>query len=173
MEKYIPDIYAKSIYDINYDNLVSRGIKCILFDLDNTLLPPRTEEVPKKLADFIKQIKKTNIRFIIYSNSRKRRVSEIANRLNLEYYHLVRKPYRGKIDKVFKKYEYNQSEVAIVGDQLLTDILFGNRVGITAILINPLSIHDKFFTKFNRFREKRIYKKLYQNNLLVKGKYYE
>ena len=97
MEKYIPDIYAKSIYDINYDNLVSRGIKCILFDLDNTLLPPRTEEVPKKLAVFIKQIKKTNIRFIIYSNSRKRRVSEIANRLNLEYFHLVRKPYRGKM----------------------------------------------------------------------------
>ena len=173
MEKYIPDIYAKSIYDINYDNLVNRGIKCVLFDLDNTLLPPKTKEVPKKLIDFIKQIKKTDIRFIVYSNSLKKRVSDIANKLNLEYFYNVHKPYNGKIDKVFKKYEYNQSEVAIIGDQLVTDILFGNRVGITAILVNPLSIHDKFFTKFNRFRERKIYKKLYQNNLLVKGKYYE
>ncbi len=173
MEKYIPDIYAKSIYDINYDNLVSRGIKCILFDLDNTLLPPKTKEVSKKLVDFIKQVKKTNIRFIIYSNSLKKRVSDVANRLDLEYFYFVRKPYRGKIDKIVKKYEYNQSEMAVIGDQLLTDVLFGNRVGITTILVNPLSVHDKFFTRFNRHREKKIYKKLYQNNLLVKGKYYE
>ena len=63
--------------------------------------------------------------------------------------------------------------MAVIGDQLLTDVLFGNRVGITTILVNPLSVHDKIFTRFNRRREKKIYKKLYQNNLLVKGKYYE
>ena len=173
MERYIPDIYEKSIYDIDYDNLVSRGIKCVLFDLDNTLLPPKTKEVSKKLIDFMKQVKKTNIRFIIYSNSRKKRVSEVASRLELEYFSLAMKPYRGKFDKIVKKYEYNQSELAIVGDQLLTDVLFGNRVGITTILVNPLSVNDRLFTKYNRMREKRIYKKLYQNNLFVKGKYYE
>ena len=173
MEQYIPDIYAKSLYDIDYDNLVNRGIKCVLFDLDNTLLPPTTKEVSKKLIDFIKQTKKTNIRFIIYSNSLKKRVSEIANRLDLEYFYFVRKPHRGKIDQIVKKYEYNQSEMAIIGDQLLTDVLFGNKLGITTILVNPLSVHDRFFTRFNRRREKKIYKKLYQNNLLVKGKYYE
>lgn len=173
MEKYIPDIYAKSVYDINYDNLVSRGIKCVLFDLDNTLLPPRAKEVSKKLVDFIKQVKKTDIRFIIYSNSRKKRVMDIANRLNLEYFYFVRKPYRGKFDKIIKKHEYNQSEIAVIGDQLLTDILFANKMGVTAILVNPLSVNDKFFTRFNRRREKKIFKKLYQNNLFVKGKYYE
>lgn len=173
MEKYIPDIYVKSVYDIDYDNLKSRGIKCVLFDLDNTLLPPKTKEVSKKLVDFIKQAKKTNIRFIIYSNSNKKRVSDVAGRLDLEFFYFARKPYRGKIDKIVKKYEYNQSEIAIVGDQLLTDVLFGNRVGITAILVNPLSVNDKIFTKFNRIRERKIYKKLYQNNLFVKGKYYE
>ena len=173
MEQYIPDIYAKSVYDIDYDNLVNRGIKCVLFDLDNTLLPPKTKDISKKLIDFVKQAKKTNIRFIIYSNSSKKRVSEVASRLDLEYFYFACKPYRGKFDKIVKKYEYNQSEIAIVGDQLLTDILFGNKVGITAILVNPLSVCDRFFTKFNRRREKKIYKKLYKNNLFVKGKYYE
>ena len=173
VEKYIPDIYAKSIYDIDYDNLISRGIKCVLFDLDNTLVPPRAKSVSRKLADFMKQVKKLNIHFVIYSNSRKKRVSDIAQKLDLEYFHLVRKPYRGKIDKIIKKYEYNQSEIAIVGDQLLTDVLFGNKIGITTILVNPLSLNDKFFTKFNRMRERKIYKKLYKNNLFVKGKYYE
>ena len=51
MEKYIPDIYVKSIYDINYDNLKERGIKCILFDLDNTLVPTHTKDPSKKLLD--------------------------------------------------------------------------------------------------------------------------
>ena len=90
-----------------------------------------------------------------------------------KYFYFAMKPYRGKIDKIVKKYEYNQSEMAIVGDQILTDIVFGNRVGITAILVNPLSVNDKLFTKIKRIREKKIYKKLYQNNLFVKGKYYE
>ena len=173
VEKYIPDIYAKSVYDIDYDNLISRGIKCVLFDLDNTLLPPKSNEVSRKMIDFMKQLKKTNIHLIIYSNSGKKRVSDVASKLDLEYFYFVCKPYTGKINKIFKKYEYNQSEIAVVGDQLLTDVLFGNRVGITTILINPLSVNDKWFTKFNRMREKKIYKKLYQNNLLVKGKYYE
>ena len=68
---------------------------------------------------------------------------------------------------------YNQSEIAVVGDQLLTDILFGNKMGITTILVNPLSLTDKIFTRFNRYRERKIYKKLYKNNLFTKGKYYE
>lgn len=173
MEKYIPDIYAKSIYDINYENLIERGIKCILFDLDNTLLPPKAKEVPKKLIDFLKQAKKLNIRFIIYSNGTKKRISAWASKLDLEYYYMTLKPYRGKLDKVMKKYEYNQSEIAVVGDQILTDVLFGNKAGITSILVNPLSLKDTTFTKFNRMREKRIYKKLYKNNLFAKGKYYE
>ena len=173
VERYIPDIYSKSIYDIDYENLISRGIKCVLFDLDNTLLPPRINEVSKKLSDFIKQVKKENLHFIIYSNSSKKRVSRVAEKLNLEYMYWVRKPFRGKFDKIVKRYEYNQSEIAVVGDQLLTDVLFGNKVGITTILVNPLSINDKFFTKFNRRREAKIYKKLYKNNLFTKGKYYE
>lgn len=173
MEKYIPDIYVKSVYDINYDGLINRGIKCVLFDLDNTLLPPKTNEISKKMLDFIKQIKKINIHFIIYSNSSKKRVLDVAQKLDLESVYFAGKPFRGKFDKISKKYEYNQSEIAIVGDQLLTDILFGNKIGITTILVNPLSLNDKFFTKFNRMREKRIYKKLYQNNLFAKGKYYE
>ena len=162
MEKYIPDIYAKSIYDINYDNLKERGIKCILFDLDNTLVPTHTKDPSKKLLDFMEKLKDDDFTLIIYSNSGSRRVSNVASKLGLEFYHFVKKPYR-----------FSQSEMAIVGDQLLTDMAFGNRVGITTILVNQLSLKDGFFTKFNRIRERKILKKLYKNNLFVKGKYYE
>ena len=173
MEKYIPDIYAKSIYDVNYDNLIERGIRCILFDLDNTLIPPGTKEPSKKLLNFLKRLKETNLHFIIYSNGRSGRVKRLENILGIDCISPAYKPYRGKFDTIIKKYNYTQSEIAIIGDQLLTDIAFGNNVGITTVLVNPLSVKDGFFTKFNRMREKIILKKLYKNNLFVKGKYYE
>ena len=87
MEKYIPDIYAKSIYDINYDNLKERGIKCILFDLDNTLVPTHTKDPSKKLLDFMEKLKDDDFTLIIYSNSGSRRVSNVASKLGLEFYH--------------------------------------------------------------------------------------
>ena len=63
--------------------------------------------------------------------------------------------------------------MAIIGDQLLTDVLGGNKIGITTILVNPLSDKDSIFTIFNRSKEKRIMKKLKKEDLFVKGRYYE
>ena len=173
MEKYVPDIYSKSIYELDYDNLINRGIKCVLFDLDNTLVPPHVKEPSKKLLEFMKELKKSQLRLIIYSNSFGKRVKNFQNQLDVEAFYFVRKPSKGKINIIMKKYNYNQSEIAIIGDQLLTDIVFGNNVGITTILVNQLSARDGLFTKFNRYREKKILKKLYKNNLFAKGKYYE
>ena len=53
MEKYVPDIYQKSIYNINYDALLSRGIKFLMFDLDNTLAPITLKEPNKKTKELL------------------------------------------------------------------------------------------------------------------------
>ena len=51
MEKYVPDIYQKSIYTVNYAKLLSQGIKCLLFDLDNTLVAYGVKTPPLKAKD--------------------------------------------------------------------------------------------------------------------------
>ena len=51
MENFIPDIYQKNIYDIDYHKLKKRGIKCLLFDLDNTLVPVKTDTPTKKVKE--------------------------------------------------------------------------------------------------------------------------
>ncbi len=51
MEKYIPDVYQKSIYTIDYSKLKEKGIKCLLFDLDNTLAPYHIKMVDEKLIE--------------------------------------------------------------------------------------------------------------------------
>lgn len=172
MEKYIPDIYQKSIYTIDYEKLKERGIKCILFDLDNTLSPVGVKVPTEKLKKFITDLKE-KFHVIIFSNSPKGRVNTFADALDIDAVPFACKPYRGKFDALLNLLKLQVSEVAIIGDQLLTDIQGGNQVGITTILVNPISTHDGIFTKINRKREERIIKKLRSRDLFMRGKYYE
>ena len=57
MEGYLPDIYQKSIYTIDYSKLFNRGIKCLLFDLDNTIVEPHSSEPSKKAKDLFTSLK--------------------------------------------------------------------------------------------------------------------
>ncbi len=173
MEIYVPDMYQKSIYTIDYDRLKSRGIKCLLFDLDNTLVPFTVKEPSIKLVDFIISLKKMGFKVIIMSNSPKQRVIKFKDALDIDCCASAKKPKSDKFLKIMEEFKFAVSEVAIIGDQLLTDVLGGNTVGITTILVNPISKTDLIFTKFNRYREKKIMNKLRQRDLFTKGRYYE
>ena len=72
-----------------------------------------------------------------------------------------------------KIYNYKDTEIAAIGDQLVTDIFGANRNKITSILINPIGEAEPVTTKFNRMIERQIYKRLLKKGLLEKGKYYE
>ena len=173
MEVYIPDIYQKSIYAIDYQKLIDRGIKCLLFDLDNTLVPISSKYPNEKLKNFIDDLKNKGFKIIIFSNSAKKRLLPFKNQLEVDCSASSKKPNPKKFLQVLKIYGYGVSEVAIIGDQLLTDVLGGNRIGITTILVNPIGVKDFFWTRFNRRKEAKIMEKLRENDLFVKGRYYE
>lgn len=173
MENYVPDMYQQSIYTIDYQKLLNKGIKCLLFDLDNTLAPVTDRRPTQKLKDLFEDLKSKGFKVIIFSNSPKRRIKPFKEELNIDCCASARKPCKEKFLLVLKEYQYTVNEVAIIGDQILTDVLGGNRVGIMTILTNPISNKDFFVTKFNRYREKKIMKKLRDKNLFSKGRYYE
>ena len=174
IELFRPDIYQKSIYHIDYDKLKESGIKCLLFDLENTLVPFVEKEPNKRLIDLINDLKDMDFKIIIFSNALKGRIKPFKDVLNVDCLARANKPYKKNFLKVIKLFNYDLSEVAIIGDQLYTDILGGNKVGIKTILVNPMSSDDMFITRFiYRNLEKRIYKKLTSKNILIRGKYYE
>ncbi len=173
MEKYIPDLYQKSIYAINYDKLLERGIKCLLFDLDNTLVAVNVKRPTKRLKNLFKDIKEMGFTVILFSNSPKFRLRPFKEELEVDCCALANKPNLKKFQMIMNEYHFNESQVAIIGDQIMTDILGGNRAGITTILVNPVSNKDGLFTKINRFREKKIMRKLREKELFTKGKYYD
>ena len=74
MEKYIPDIYAQSVFTINYDKLINRGIKCLLFDLDNTLALYNEKTPNKRVCQLFEELKAKGFKLILFSNSGKIRL---------------------------------------------------------------------------------------------------
>ena len=173
MDILIPDMYQKSIYTINYEKLIDDGIRCLLFDLDNTCVPYVEKKPNQKLKDLFDRLKEMGFKVIIFSNASKKRLEPFKNFLVVDCSYSSKKPSKRKFLKVLKMFEFDLSETAIIGDQLFTDILGGNRVGIKTILVNPMSSDDLFFTKIFRIFEKRQYNKMNKRGILMLGKYYE
>ncbi len=172
LDKFKPDMYKKSIYDIDYKKLNSMGIKCLLFDLDNTIIKTDMKRPSKKNIDLIQKLKDIGFRVIIFSNARKKKIEPFKEILEVDCSAKSRKPFKKKFKKVIKEYRYGEDEIALIGDQLITDILGGNRVGIYTILVDRISGKEWIFTKINRFFEKIIRLRLKKLGF-EKGKYYE
>ena len=174
MDNFVPDVYQKSIYYINYDKLFDDGIRCLLFDLDNTCVPYEEKEPNDKLVELFEDLKDMGFKLIIFSNATRKRIAPFKKRLNVDCLARAHKPNKKNFLKIIKLFNYDLSEVAIVGDQLYKDILGGNKAGIMTILVNPMSKADMIITKLIfRKLEKYRYKQMAKHNILVRGKYYE
>lgn len=173
MEEYLPDMYQKSIYTIDYSKLFNRGIKCILFDLDNTIVPSFSNEMPDKAKELFIRLRQKGFNVVIFTNSPKIRLKGFKEFFKVDGISNACKPWTRKLRKFLKEYGYGLNEVAIIGDQLMTDIKVGNKVGITTILVNPVSEKDFIFTKIHRFMERKKMKKLRDHDLFWQGRYYD
>ena len=171
MDMFIPDIYQKSIYTIDYKKLKKNGIKCLLFDLDNTIAPYKVEP-DQKVKELFASLEK-DFKVIIISNSNKNRLRPFKEKLNVDVAFSSKKPFKTKYKKILELYNFKIDEVACIGDQLLTDILGANRMGFTSILVNRIAKYETIFTRFNRFFEKFILKSLAKKRILVSGEYFD
>lgn len=172
MKLLVPKMYQKSIYDINYNNLQQKGIKCLLFDLDNTCIGYYDNKPTKELKDLFNNLTKMGFKVVLFSNSPSKRLANFST-LKIVLHPSSRKPFKKSFNNLLKKYHYTKKDVLIIGDQLFTDILGGNRVGINTCLVDPLTDKELIFTKITRKLEFIVFKILQKKNILIKGEYYE
>ena len=173
MEKYVPDLYQKDIYSIKYDNLTRRGIKFLLFDLDNTIALITEKHANENAVSLFEKLKKMNFKLMIASNSLSERVKVFAHELGIDYKSNCRKPKAKELENFILNSGYKLSEIALIGDSMLDDVVCGNRIGITTILTDQLGKKEFLPAYFKRKKEKKIQKKLRDHNLFTKGRYYE
>lgn len=172
LSRFIPNIYQENIFKIDYDKLKENNIKCLLFDLDNTISPAKEVVLCKKTKALFDKLKK-NFKIILFSNNFPKRIKKFGEYYDVDIACLSLKPFSYKYKYILKKYNYKKQEVAAIGDQLLTDIQGGNKIGIMTILVNPISSIDEKETWLNRKIESLIFKNFEKNNILVKGRYYD
>ena len=130
MDKFIPDMYYKSIYDINYKKLLKMNIKCIAFDLDNTVASYK-EDVPSVEVKELFNLLSDDFKIILFSNASKKRLTPFKEILNVDSSYSTRKPLKKKYLKIMRIYRLKPEEIAFVGDQLITDIYGANNITIT------------------------------------------
>ena len=172
MGLFKPKIYQKTIQDINYKGLKDEGIKCLIFDLDNTLGLISHKNCPEETKDLINKLKK-DFRVLISSNNTKRRLKPYLEELGIDGVSWSMKPSIKSLIYVKKKYKLKKKEMCIIGDQIVTDILAGNRYHIKTILVDPLGEKDLRITGLNRKIEARIVKRYEKRGIFERGKYYE
>lgn len=172
-DKFVPDIYTKSIYTIDYKGLKKKKIKCLIFDLNNTLAPLTLKVPNKKLIDLFEDLKEMKFKIYIVSNSTRKRVEPFKNILCVDSSYLSMKPMLRKFKKIFDINEYKDNEIAVIGDEIMTDIWAANRMNFVSILVNPIGTKEYVSTKIGRYFENFIIEKLTNKKLFRKGKYYE
>ena len=172
MEIFVPDMYQENIYKINYDMLISRGIKLLIFDLDNTLATIKEILPREENKELFNKLKKKGFKILIASNSIKARVKPFHEELKVDYIYSAKKPNIEKIDEFIKNSKFGLDEIAIIGDSMMDDVVCGNTIGITTILLDQISKLEFPMAKIKRIKEKRIQKKLRDKDLFTKGRYY-
>ena len=155
-----PKFYLKSVKKIDIDLLKKNSIKGLILDVDNTLI-----DIDKKLLDGVeewcKNLRGQGVKICILSNtSHKEKAQGVAAKLEIPFIHFAKKPCKKGFYKAQKLLEIEKTEeIAVVGDQLFTDILGANRVGMIPILVEPVDKRDLWYTKIKRPLENMFIRK--------------
>lgn len=153
-----PKIKLKRITDISLSILKKYNIDTLILDVDNTMSTHHGQVLTDGLTDWIDKMHKNNIGLIVLSNSKERRVKPFAEKIKLPYISLGLKPLPFGYFKALKKAGSNRKNTAIVGDQIFTDVLGGNIVGVKTILLTPIKPEDGISFKIRRKIEKILFK---------------
>lgn len=171
MMKIKPDMYKKSIYDIDYEKLKKMGKKYIFFDVDNTLISYLENKPTKENKKLFSKLNKMGFKCFLFSNSHSNRIKPFIDELGVEAYIGSMKPLKKNYKKVLKK--YSKDECVFIGDQIMTDVIGAKRNGLFVIFLDKINDDEPIYTRFWRFFESFILKKYNKKDILVKGKYYD
>lgn len=168
----IPNMYKKTVFDIDYKKLKKLNKTNLIFDIDNTILPVDNVNVDEKLINLFNKLKKDNFNICIVSNNNLNRVKTPADILKVKYIENAKKPNKEAFDRAMRILNSKSLNTTMIGDQMLTDIKGSKENGLYAILVDPLENKYNIQTKTSRLLQDIMEKKLKKQNKFIKGKYY-
>ena len=148
-----PNRFAPRLHDVSHEELEEAGIRGLIVDLDNTLLGYRQTELAQEHLEWVERAHDRGFRIVMLSNNFSTRVQTIAAQLNVACIPNALKPLPFGFLRAVRGLQLRRREIAVVGDQLFTDVLGGKMCGLYTILTEPIEAKDLPITQFFRFFE--------------------
>ena len=151
-----PKEYIKNVSKLDLEKLWNEGKRGIICDIDNTLCRDEQFEVEPFAIDFINKAKKMGFKICLMSNNGMARVEPVAKFLDCDYHFKAHKPKREAYDTCLGKIGVPPENAVMVGDQLFTDILGANRIGLYSVLVEKIDKKEIIQIKLKRPFEKLV-----------------
>lgn len=147
----------RAITDVDVDELAASGVRCVLFDRDNTVVPRDTGVAPESVMDWICRVRDAGIALCMVSNNfHSQQVEASAAELGCAVVHHAMKPAPFAVRRALALVGVDASEAVLIGDQVFTDVMAGNLAGVRTILVEPQSTSDLWYTHIFRVFERAI-----------------
>jgi len=163
-----PNEYVKTIHDINYDKLFQKGIRGIMFDIDNTLAAFDAPYPNREVIVLFDQLKVNGFEVCLVSNNSHKRVNKYNEKLKVTAFPRANKPLTINLRKAMKSMNTTNKQTVFIGDQLFTDVWAGNAIGFRTILVKPIQDKEQLITKVKRGLESILLKKYLKKQGLKK-----
>lgn len=157
MNKLYPNIYLNKVEEITIQTLIKNKIKLLILDVDNTLID-YYKNLSEEVINWAKEMKGQGIKLYILSNTNnEEKVKKVAQKLDIKYKNFAMKPLKRGFQYIQKETNIKPENIAVVGDQIFTDVLGGNRSKMFTILVDPIdSKKDYWYTAWKRPIENKI-----------------
>jgi len=167
--RFYPDTIVESAYDIDYDALFADGIKGIIFDIDNTLVPHGAPPDARSI-ELLSRLEGMGFSLLFLSNNKEPRVKSFRDDSHVKstYIYKAHKPSRAGYINAMQKMGTDTSSTIFIGDQLFTDVWGAKRCGVRNILTRPIHPKEEIQIVLKRILEKIVLKSYYK--ALAKGK---
>ena len=162
--QYVPDLKINKIYEIDKELLKKLEVKALILDIDNTLTTHGNPVPADGIVNWVAQMKADKVPMVIVSNNSHNRVRPFAGKLGIPFIANGKKPLKGGLRRAVKQFNLQPQQICVVGDQLFTDILGGNRLGMKTILVTPFEEETGRFFKIKRKLEQRLMRKYRSKN---------
>ena len=160
MKKIYPNAYFSSVLEITIGFLIKNKIKALILDVDNTLID-YNKNLSEEIVDWSYKLQGQGIKMYILSNTNKtEKVKTVAEKMKIPYESFAKMPFKKGFLKVQKNLNIKPENIAVVGDQIFTDVIGGNRCNMYTILVDPIDKKDFWYTAWKRPIENIIKRKL-------------
>jgi uncharacterized protein len=149
-----PDRFVTRLASVSLGDLYAQGFRGLIIDLDNTLMGFRQTELEADHLNWVQEAHGRGFRMVMVSNNFTDRVTGIAHQLNIACVPNALKPLPFGVLRAVRMLGLPRRQIAVVGDQLFTDVLSGKLCGLYTILTEPIEAKDFPVTKIFRFFER-------------------